>query len=347
MPKHTFSIARLAFTAPLHIGSVREDFVPSEEMIRSDTLYAAIMHVWDMLGYEVPKEPPFAISSLFPYKKVDNTIIHFLPVPLTKPAFDVEKGSSDKNPKFEKQRKKIQWADADAFGKITRGEKLAVGVFDEEAAAFKNLQGTYYSQETVGAIFRKQTTPRTKISRDGSEDTTIFYIERLHFEPDAGLYLIFQADTPESEKKLKNALEVLQDEGIGTDRTVGNGFFRVSYDTLSLDLPVSNGLYTNLSLFCPENSAQLSPMMEVPAQWELIKRGGWITASSMNTWRKQDTHMFREGSVFHLPPNQVNNNSPIQQVGYTRDVTPEIALPNKSHSIYRTGKALFIPILIP
>lgn len=342
MPKHTFQVARLRFTAPLHIGSVRDNLAPSETQVHSDTLYAAIMHVWAMLGYEVPKEPPFAISSLFPYTQSGKGAYrYFLPLPLFRNEATFSGGNSTQNPKYEKQQKKVAWVDTSAFEQMAAGKPLPVGEFDAEILRYTNLQGAYYSSQPMGEVYKARVTPRATISRDGDEDTQIFYIERLHFASDAGLYLLYQADTPETEQMLKNALDVLQDEGIGTDRTVGNGFFRVSYDNLTLALPEPSGLYTNLSLFCPESADQLAPMLAEPAcRWDTLRRGGWITANGMRTLRKQDTTMLREGSVLHLP----HGSGFVPQLGVTRDVTPEIIQSTRPHPIYRTGKALFVPI---
>ena len=73
----SLTLFRFRFTAPLHIANVRSDFDRSEKTVRSDSLYAAIIQAWSVLGIEHPilsnqnenTIPPlgFTISSLFLY----------------------------------------------------------------------------------------------------------------------------------------------------------------------------------------------------------------------------------------------------------------------------------------
>lgn len=61
------------------------------------------------------------------------------------------------------------------------------------------------------------------MSRNGEEDAKPFYMERIFFKDYSGLYFIVHGDT----SIIENALDLLQTEGIGTDRNVGNGFLNM------------------------------------------------------------------------------------------------------------------------
>jgi len=43
-------IIKFTFKTPLHIGTVRADYSISSSLVHSDTLYAAIIQAWSLLG---------------------------------------------------------------------------------------------------------------------------------------------------------------------------------------------------------------------------------------------------------------------------------------------------------
>ena len=80
-------------------------------------------------------------------------------------------------------------------------------------------------------------------------------MERIFFKDHSGMYFIAEGDNT---KLLEKGLEILQHEGIGTDRNVGNGYFEFSKDEIELDLPENAKYSMNLSLFLPEKQEQLT-----------------------------------------------------------------------------------------
>ncbi len=334
-------IYRLTFTTPLHISNVRADYGKSEYRLHSDTLYAAIMHAWALLGKPewITQEPTFAVSSLFPFTTDNNkNIVYFFPKPFVLPIKD-----EDKKAELSKKFKKIQYLDKEYFEKVLKGE------YNPPA---ESLKGEYLTdkdfEENKPKIYEKQTIPRICWNRDEKKDAEPFYMEKLFFTEGSGLWFMILCNNEEENKKFEYALNLLADEGLGTDRNVGNGKFIFAKDELNIDIPEETNYCLNLSLYCPESYEVLEEMLtkkeyekttiDKNIGYEIIRRGGWI-GEPYNTYRKKDIYMFSEGSVFKY---KCNN---ICVKGASHDVTPDI-IRNKtnSHKIYRSGKAIFIPI---
>jgi CRISPR/Cas system CSM-associated protein Csm4 (group 5 of RAMP superfamily) len=109
----------------------------------------------------------------------------------------------------------------------------------------------------------------------------------------------------------------------------------------------------SLSLFCPEDEEQLKVMLgEKPgdSSYELVNRGGWITSPGLGKVRKRSIYMFSEGSVFKMSADPVSGGC--ITLGKTDiDLSPwkdleEGNRPKRDlHKIYRSGKALFLPLI--
>ena len=250
-----FKIYKLRFTTPLHIGDERADYGTSLQTIHSDTLYAAMTAVLAKIGMEIPDDGDlgFTISSLFPfYEKEDEKAkdikpVYFLPKLKLQPIPPKELQNEAK------KIKKIEWLDIEFFSKMINGEPL----FDDK---FKLswLNGKYLSSKKIDKDFiTKEVNPRVQVSRDFSKDAEPFYMERLYFKEKSGMYFIAVGDT----SRIDLALKILKDEGIGTDRTIGNGFFEFETDEIELQLPKGNRI-ANLSLFIPENQTQLDELLD-------------------------------------------------------------------------------------
>lgn len=333
-----FKIYKLCFTTPLHIGDERADYGISLQTIHSDTLYAAMTSVLAKIGFEIPNNGDFgfAISSLFPYfEKEKGKAVYFLPkLKLqTIPHKDLQDDA--------KKIKKIEWLDVEFFNKQINGEHL----FNKDNVKLLLKNGKYLTKSKIDKDFiSKEIIPRVKVSRDLSEDAEPFYMERLYFKEESGMYFIAVGDD-EKMKIIDLALKVLKDEGIGTDRTIGNGFFKFSTDEIVLNLPKSNKV-SNLSLLLPENQEQIDELLSGDnIAYNFQKRGGWITDSGLNSFRKNTVQMFSEASVFSQ-----NNEVDKEFVsGDIVDLKPKLDFEHlkiKPHPIWRNGRALFIPVKI-
>ncbi|MEZ5040687.1 MAG: type III-A CRISPR-associated RAMP protein Csm4 [Saprospiraceae bacterium] len=335
MPKKRFRVYRLYFNTPLHIGDIRpDDYGNSESFIRSDTLLAAITAMLGQCGkidQAFDGNFNFQISSLFPFTTIEDTVIYFfpklsIPLPLkTKPGELIS---------FAKKLKKLQWLDFDYFeAQLNQREFEVFGDKDQ-----KDLQGKFCSSKKLPDFITPQIAQRVTIPRDRSngEDPTPFYMERLFFQSGSGLFFLAEG---KDFGLLEDGLELLQYEGLGTDRTIGNGGFKFEKEDEELELEIPSSTYcTNLSLFCPEDSAQLEKMLHENATYDTIKRGGWITTEGAQTLRKKAVYMFTEGSIFS------GDASPKGRK--VINLSPDAAFIEKKlpHSIYRCGHSIFLPV---
>lgn len=335
------TLLQFKFTAPLHIANVRADYDRSESILHSDALYSAIIQAWSVLGIEHPiltgNEPnpniDFTLSSLFPYyqETADSRPILFFPKP--KGALQAEGYEGHK------KVKKVKFIEQDSFLTLLRGENLNLA----------HIKGSYYlgeqfKQEFDDDFVTSNVVPRVTVPRYEEADekgnpktTDIFYMERIYFKYHSGLFCLAQFDSEVIRQKVSAALHYLQDTGIGSDRNVGNGFFKLYVQPYKAfeSLPAAD-YATNLSLFCPSNQETLENILaDENCNYELLKRGGWITENNYLRYRKNSVYMFSEGSIFKTTATAQ---------GKTVDLLPNLDELKNMHRIYRVGKSLFVPI---
>lgn len=325
----TLNIYKLHFTAPLHIGDRRDDYGVSLRSIASDTLYAALTSCLAMMERKIPADGDlgFAISSLFPFfqEKKDSEPVYFFPKPLLQRSLNVDATKL-------KTIKKVAWIDSEYFSKTLKGDDL-FGNGD----AVDAINGIYLSCSKIDKDFvYSQVTQRVTIDRSGKEDAMPFYMDNIFFKGESGLFFIADGDT----ENLNIALNLLAEEGLGTDRNVGNGCFTYEKDSIELQLPESANHGVSLSIFFPESKEQLVGMLDNDSiAYDFERRGGWITTCPNNTIRKNAIHGFTPGSVFAM---QING---LTHKGRIVDLKPELEFNAKiNHPIWRCGKALFLPL---
>lgn len=328
-----FNIYKLYFTTPLHLGDNRADYGVSLKTIQSDTLYASVISCLAKLGKTIPEDGDLgcSISSLFPfYQESENDkSIYFFPKPLTQKLPNLE------NVEIAKEIKKVSWIDKDYFELVLNGTQLF-----ESKDEISDIQDKYLSKEKIDTDFiDSQISPRVTVSRTGEKDAVPFYMDRIYFKGESGLFFIVVGNTELFEK----GLELLQYEGIGTDRNIGNGGFKLSEkETIELKLPAKSDSAISLSMFIPKNKEQLSSMINgYNIAYDFTRRGGWITTPPHNKIRKNTIHSFMPASVFSLDIAE-----PVVE-GRIVDLVPKLEFsPKIEHPIWRNGKSVFLPIKI-
>ena len=331
----TFKIYKLHFTSPLHIGDRHEDDSNSMKTIQSDSLYAALMSCLAKTGYQVPENGDlgFTVSSLFPYfqKDKDSKPIFFLPNPLKAKFIEIDASLA-------KKIKKMQWVDVSFFEKIILGEQFSDVFINYIQESY--LTKTQLPEDTNGSrdFVKSEVSQRVKIvSRTGEEDAEPYYVDKILFKYESGLYFLVQGNT----EMLEKALKILSIEGIGTDRNVGYGFFDFSKDELSIELPKLANHQVSLSLFIPESKDQLNKLMESEdVAYDFTRRGGWITTFPYTTLRKNAIYGFQPGSVFSLKDDDCS------VIGKIVNLKPEIGEMTPDHPVWRNGKAIMLPMYI-
>ena len=334
----TFKIYKLHFTAPLHISDQHDDLGNSQKVIQSDTLYAALISCLAKNGEDLPEdgELGFTVSSLFPYfqKDKESAPVYFLPIPMQSKQADLTDVTKAKTVK------KVQWIDSNLYSSVLSGESL----FDGTDSYISYIQGNYLTKyelpEDINGskeFVRSEVSQRvTLMSRTGEEDAKPFYVDKILFRYDAGLYFIVEGDT----SLLEKALHLLSLEGIGTDRNVGYGFFEYTADSLSIDLPKEANHQLSLSLFIPESKEQLEMLLNSECvAYDFVRRGGWITTYPYMTLRKSAIYGFVPGSVFRK-----DEGESATVIGKIVDLKPETVDVEITHHVWRNGKAIMLPI---
>ena len=345
MAKKAFSIFKLEFQSPIHIGDRRpNDYGATESFVRSDTMMAAIMAVQAMIGQSIPDDGRigYSISSLYPYTTSQSQTVYFFPKILKPFNFSGDAVT------FAKKLKKLEWLDLTYFEKQLNNIEIKEFGKDND-----DLQGKFCTSFSIDEDFlSKQVSQRVTIPRlrNSKNDPTPFYMERLYLKKGSGFFFLFSG-TDQQRKEVANVLKVLGLEGLGTDRTVGNGTFISSEDEIKIEIPNESLYSTNLSLLCPATIQEWAEWLNIKDDWntpnpnvafQLIKRGGWITSTHRNTFRKRSVYMAQEGGIFHIPSKKGSAGNP------AIDLTPEDEWVQNEigHKIWRNGNSILLPVKI-
>ena len=318
---------RMHFLGPLHVDAKGTGFYSeAESFIRSDTLSGALTQAACEVGFagavDWAKNPPWRVSSAFPcYGR------HlFLP----RPVFDRAVVLRDEQLDQAKRIKKICWLDAPLWTKVVAGE------WDWAAEeAWRDLPGGLAVQRDPAEspseglrVCAEEERPRLAISRASNThaEGRLFGFSRIHYPDEGGLWFVAQVDNDLALKDLRAALDWLGDQGIGADRTSGNGHFQVqTVYPIPIRLASPGEAGVALSLVNPAEG-ELDAGLLASATYDLIRRGGWIGATGR---RKAGLRMFAEGSRF----------KPVLQ-GRVVKVADHPA----GHPVFRDGRGVFAAI---
>ena len=340
MKQLTIKVFKLHFNSPVHFADQKDDYSNSQRILHSDSLHAALVSVLSKTGFNIPQdgELGFNISSLFPFyqKDAESIPIYFLPKPIWHRVLPKE------NYFLHKKIKKLQWIDVDLFHDLLQNTEQMVHYAPYIKGSFLTKKILPHNGFVESKIVQRLYVPRFLSGSENQIDPKPFFMDRLFFGDFSGLWCM-SIGTEKALDLLRNAFKILQDEGIGTDRNIGNGLFHFSEDIISLELPESNHFYS-ISLLIPDindiknNNAQLSKRL-IPISYQILKRGGWITTPPFNTLRKNNIYAFSEGSIF-----ESNTSSELMVHGRLVDLTPEAFADKIGHKIFRNGKAILIPV---
>jgi CRISPR-associated protein Csm4 len=318
----SFDIYKLHFQTALHLSKGKlNSYESSDTTLHSDTLKSALfvsmLHLYDEVEANAFMDS-VQVSSAFPFDK-DN---FWLPRPVS---FEFADKTTDNRKKF----KGVKFFTASQYAKILRGIE-------------PTLESDNKSEPKQPDIWERDVTQRVKINYEA--DSEPFYLEKLYpkDKETSGLYFIFQLNGYDA-TKLAAAMKLLGDNGLGLQRTLGNGQFTYKKDTLNLDLPDNPTAWVALSLYRPTDKKEIESVLD-KSHYQFIKRGGWIASPEFEehlSIRKQAVMMFTEGSVFGF---EENGNSALIK-GFKENVRPEWN-DDALHPVFRDGRAIFLPINI-
>jgi len=297
---------KLKFKSPLHVG-FREEFLEStEDYIHSDTLFSAFCNSY-LLFYGEKKlnellekfktgQPPFLISSSFYW--IGNEL--YFPIPLNQfPA--------------EKEFKKVKFIDMTNFEKIREGKKI------EELMKSEDIEKL---NKDLSSAIQRNIIPRVRINRLNKK-TEYFHFSEITFSQNSGLFFLVEFKESSFQKEFDAVLNLLGDEGLGGDRTVGKGLFKVvekkkiEFKTFS-----DEDSFVLLSLTYPKEE-EIKYLRD--GFYEIISREGYIFSPFGKTLRRKSIRMVKEGAVVRK-----------EIKGEIVEVTPREF---KRHPVYRYGLA--------
>lgn len=344
-------IAKLQFTSPLHLSRGKITLDESLDVLHSDTLKSALfVCALDLFGDEILRGGDgdgknfferFTISSAFPF--VQNEL--FFPKPEWLPKSIEEQTKPDAIKKIDRKAlKSVKYFNKSSLEQLLKGELKTL-----EPKWVKK----YYSENDIHSPFKSETVQRVTVNRTYEEEGDTFYTERLYFTEGCGLFFLIEFHDITVRPIIEAALRLLGDNGIGSDKSVGNGQFDFEkLDEFDFDFAQDANKQIALSLYCPNTKPNRdydlindSDFLKNSA-YSLIKRGGYIANPDnfdRSTLRKKSIVMFTEGAVF---PKDKSNERDL--VGDVKDIKPDsIELREKNmevkHPIWRDGRAMFFP----
>ena len=342
----SWQLVRLDFGRnPVHFGDLGIGMEASGERVCSDTLFSAWVSSYARLfGGEAVEQllakfpqaeqspslkPPFRLSSTVIYCQET----YYLPRPVKSPI-----GYPKDDSAFAKEYKKLnnlplevwqRWYQGEGFTSSDEAE-LKEKVTNKDAEGSLTRSGAF----DYSAAFKSQRTPKVSLDRT-SRASNFYHVGFVQFQPKAGLYFLIYFPTEDKilRTDLKQALNLLGEDGIGGEKSSGAGQFIATWHSL-------DSTWQRVVNFSqPHAYSLISLLWERPfateclqgASYALRERGGWIVSPvSGQQARRQTVQMFTEGSVFPQPVG-----------GILANVTPGNF---KAHQIYRSGISLSLPV---
>lgn len=328
--KKSFKVIKLEFVSPLHIGlGANDQYDSMDNLLHSDTISGALASAFVTLfgDSHLPGfMESFRISSAFPYYK-DH---YFLPKPMVR--INIDRGEKESSGDI-KSLKKLEYIELPLFEKLLCG--LTLKVTDSMQPGDKRM--LWANKVAIHKpLIKTEIQQRVMIPRDGESDSVPYYIERLFFTKESGLFFFIEAEN-EAFNKVLSCLQFLESSGFGTDKSVGNGQFVSSHSTVDISLPDSADRHMLLSLYCPAKD-EISKVNLSQSAYLLTKRGGFIAGTSFDKFRhlrKRSIYMMREGSVMYGEKPQ----------GKITDLRP-VFNDKDLHPVWRDGRSFSFPILV-
>ncbi len=259
-------------------------------------------------------EPPFLVSSLFPYAGQ----VLLLPRPLQ--PLPIKDGAG-------KQWRKVSYLSWGMFDELIQSRTNEAGYTAQEENLIqggqalvtseekKQLRGLVDPSDPEGGIRLWEKGDSTRVTVDRvTNRSQVYQVGWVRYPRRAGLYFMVQWRDEGWREAVEEALYYLEDEGLGGRRNSSLGAFRLDPGG-DIELPEATGRGTAhmmLSLYHPtSNEAE-----KLGDGWYGLKmRRGWVGAQGALAVRRKDVLMLAEGSVLPL-----EGNGPF---GDIVDVTPD------------------------
>ena len=355
---------KLNFKGGLHLGTRGINLAESAEFIPSDTLFSALLDVWNRLGKDVDDfvapyiatspTPPFLLTSAFPFAGG----VRFYPMPADLNRIFSSKILDDKD--WRKSLRKIRYFSEGLLRKALAGNALDLDLFpskrtskvengvalqkgqvwlleDEVKLLPKHLQrekkflkALYYLD-----LWKNGEVPRVTIDRI-AQSSTLYHAGRVSFAEECGLWFGVEwlDENGTYPADFSHCLNALQDEGLGGERSSGYGAF--DYDEgedFSLLSAKSGKAGYTLSRYHPTKAELPDALSEKSAAYKLVNVGGWLHTHERADQRRRKLWMVEAGSIIQV-------SGEVQ--GSLTDTKPEYKSEAEAfpHPVWRYGFAL-------
>ena len=346
------AVYKLRFPHGIHVGAYGIGTEGVRITIPADTLFSALLSAWISLGNDpepwishfprtddgkaISADPPFLLTSAFPYK---GSAL-FLPKPL---ALNFLQKAPEKD---RKKWKKLPFISEALLLKMAKGasfeEILDEGEFRLNGNVFVHRDESKEIPDG-SPVWEEHTVPRVTLDRISST-SNLFHVGRVEFGNDAGLWFGVIWRDPERpcgdvafKVAFETALKALSQSGIGGERSVGYGVFDYELmDEFNWPEPSPEKPALLLSRYNPRPDELPEVLRDAPG-YLLEEVRGW-TFSPHGQFRRRSIVMLKEGSVIR-PRNGV--------MGHVVDVGPihaEKKEPLLPHPVWRYGLAALFPL---
>lgn len=317
----------------LHLGERGIGLEETAEFVRSDTLYGALCFAWgEAFGPTAVEEltaawregrPPFVVLSAFPAVRG----VRLYPRP------HLELAVSDDS---RRKLKDVRWVSEGVLRHWLANEDL-----EAEADADHPFEHIWMSRQEVRSLGRLTSPPWLReyvawVALDRvTSSSNLYYVGEVAFAAGCGLFPLARAEREEDLSRLRDALAVLGEMGLGGERSVGLGRFEVER-TEEWDPPTAGGdRFLTLSLYLPTPLELEAGVLGEGSRYRLVRRGGWIASLAWPGKRRKWVNMVQEGSLLRGDPGGL--------YGQAADVTPREQREG-AHPVLRVGFAFPLPV---
>lgn len=346
-------IYELTFNNGFHLGAHGIGTESVRPTIPADTLFSALFSAWIRLGGDpdlwttafphtsngryTPGDPPFLLTSAFPY--AEGTL--FFPRPLTA-------SLSDLNEDDKKDWRKVKFVAEPLFWRMIHNEDTS-GIWprDWKARHSQLLENGAVLISPAGAgkipseLWAEEKIPHVTLDRT-SLASNLYTIGRTTFAPSCGLWFGVNwrhpdrvcGDTTFSEA-FTHALAELSVSGLGGDRNVGlGGFSYEMLDEITLPEPSLQSPALLLSRYHPRTD-EIPGVLRAAEAYKLELLRGW-GSSPHGQFRRRQVQLILEGSVL----------SPVSTdpLGELIDISPLTPSGERliDHPVWRYGAAFLV-----
>jgi len=328
---------QLSFTSPAHFGLEGIGQERVEQLVRSDTLWGALVQKWLLLYDDDPdllcQETTFKVSSCFPF--IQGQL--YFPVPagtLDKVMDDVAHMETGHLPFDLKDLKKIRYFAEPLFRKVISGGTPTLADINE-ATVYPSPVIHSESAGLEASIFSlEMQRPRVALNQmlGGVREGAFFYCTDQFFDTDSGLFFLATFTASEIQTRFEAALRLLGDCGLGADRSIGRGCFSFTSTPMDFQTSSKGSSYVLLSLYHPaRDEVEQGIMSSEKSAYTLVRRSGYAASHMVGRFRRADCWMLTEGARLPFAP-----------VGQTPCVLAKSE--HIPHNVYRYGKAFCLPL---